>query len=240
MKKIVLTLATLFCFINIVAQSSYRVMEVLGTAKTNGKVISKGNKLSCNDIVSTNNKCVLKLTDGKNSYTVKFNNSKKVKELIENIPDVYEIAVNNIRKQIDSNTNSQQECSLVTMGCEEVPVELQENEAVALCKEDSVGNLTVTFMHHGMDKPIRYVMNADAYNYLLKMDIITAKGADFAYTSTSLFNSLWKPIEQYMSEGDVLMYIMPIFLSDIDMKLIPISEDKRMGDVFDMIDMGTE
>lgn len=242
MKRLLLTmlLGTFFCIADALALVPYRVIEIRGTVKHNGTIMRRGYTLDDNDFISSTNKSIIKFTDEKRSYTAKLTGKRQIKKLIESIPDVFDVAVNNIRRQIASNINTRKEYSLITMGFEEVPMELQENEAVALCKEDSPGNLTVTFMHHGMDKPLRYKMDAETYNYLLRMNIITSKGCDYAYTSKEVYENLWKPIEQYMKEGDAFMYLVPIFLSDIDMTQLPVSDETVMGEKYDMTDMGTE
>ena len=229
-----------FSIMESLAIPTYRVIEIRGTVQFKGKALRRGSSINDNDILYSSIKSIVKVTDGKRSYTLRVQGKMSVKELILNVPDVYEVAVNNIRRHDSNNMVKRIEYSMATMGREEMPLDLHENEAVALCKEDSTGNLTVTFMRFGMEKPLRYTVSQSAYNQLLRIDIITSKGHDYAYSSLSVYDALWKPIERYIKEGDIFIYSTPVFLSDIDMTLIPVSDKLRMGEVYEMISVDGE
>lgn len=227
--------AILFSVAGTYAGDIYRVIDIRGSVKFKGEALRNGSTLSGSDVLYSSIKSLIKVTDGKTSYTLQLYGKKTVGELISSVPDVYEVAIKNLRKQKDSGSGRNTEYSMVTMALEEMPIDLHENEAAALCKEDSLGNLKVTFMRFGMEKPLTYSIDMAGYNYLLRLDIITAKGNDHAYSSLDVFDILWKPMMKYLKEGDIFIYTIPLFLSDIDMTLIPVSSRNRMGQVLDMI-----
>lgn len=216
---------------------TYRVTEIHGQVTVNGKTLVRGNTLTDESVLSSQRQSIVKVTDSKNSYSLKLKGSKTVKSLIESIPNKYEAAIEGIKSNLDKSNRNNIEYGMVTMGSEETGFDLHENEAFALCKEDSLGNLSVTFMRHGMDKPMKYNIDTYTFNQLLRMNIITAKGYDYAYTSTTIYNTLWKPMEKYLKEGDLFIYSITPYLSDIDMTKILVNNEKSMGEMFEMISL---
>lgn len=236
-RQFILTLMALMLSIGCAtAAKVYRITDIHGEVKANGFVLKRGNTLTEKDEISARNSSIIKITDNKNAYTLKvLGSGKTVKQLIAALPDKYESAVKGIRNNLARTATPKIEYGMVTMSREVMSgYDIREGEAVAICKEDSVGNLRVLFMRYDMEKPLAYMIPAVSYNYLLRTDIITTKGSDFAYEYTAVYDTLWKPLEKYLKPGDTLIYTMVPYLCDIDMSRIKVDENNRMGDLYNL------
>ena len=212
---IITLLAMVLSFTNAIAASkSYRITDIHGIVQSNGFILKRGNTVTENDVLSAKRQSIIKVTDSRRSFTLKLQGELSVKQLIASIPNKYESAIDGIRRNLDKSS--------------------RRNEAVAICKEDSVGDLMVIFMRYGMEKPMMYKIASATYNYLLRMNIVTAKGYDYAYTSSSVYNVLWRPIEKYIQPNDILIYSITPYLSDIDMSKIKTNDDKTMGEIYQL------
>ena len=233
---IITLLAMVLSFTNAIAASkSYRITDIHGIVQSNGFILKRGNTITENDVLSAKRQSIIKVTDSRRSFTLKLQGELSVKQLIASIPNKYESAIDGIRRNLDKSSRRNVEYGMVTMAAEGLPAyDLRENEAVAICKEDSVGDLMVIFMRYGMEKPMMYKIASATYNYLLRMNIVTAKGYDYAYTSSSVYNVLWKPIEKYIQPNDILIYSITPYLSDIDMSKIKTNDDKTMGEIYQL------
>ena len=240
-KSVILTLLALALTFTcaVAAPKNYRITDIHGIVLSNGFILKRGNSVAENDVLSAKRQSIIKVTDSKRSYTLKLQGEQSVKQLIASIPNKYESAIDGIRRNLDKGNRKNVEYGMVTMATEGEdanmsPYDLRENEAVAICKEDSVGELMVIFMRYGMEKPMKYHIAPITYNYLLRMDIVTAKGFDYAYNTPSVYNELWKPIEWYVHKGDTLIFSIVPYLSDIDMGKIKVDDDTTMGDMFQL------
>ena len=233
---IITLLAMVLSFTNAIAASkSYRITDIHGIVQSNGFILKRGNTVTENDVLSAKRQSIIKVTDSRRSFTLKLQGELSVKQLIASIPNKYESAIDGIRRNLDKSSRRNVEYGMVTMAAEGLPAyDLRENEAVAICKEDSVGDLMVIFMRYGMEKPMMYKIASTTYNYLLRMNIVTAKGYDYAYTSSSVYNVLWRPIEKYIQPNDILIYSITPYLSDIDMSKIKTNDDKTMGEIYQL------
>ena len=233
---IITLLAMVLSFTNAIAASkSYRITDIHGIVQSNGFILKRGNTVTENDVLSAKRQSIIKVTDSRRSFTLKLQGELSVKQLIASIPNKYESAIDGIRRNLDKSSRRNVEYGMVTMAAEGLPAyDLRENEAVAICKEDSVGDLMVIFMRYGMEKPMMYKIASATYHYLLRMNIVTAKGYDYAYTSSSVYNVLWRPIEKYIQPNDILIYSITPYLSDIDMSKIKTNDDKTMGEIYQL------
>ena len=200
-QRLILTLmAVMLTITSAMAAKVYRITDIHGEVKANGFILKRGNTLTEKDEVSARNASIIKITDNKTSYTLKvIGSGKTVKQLIAALPDKYESAVKGIRSNLNRTSAVKIEYGMVTMDAEVMSdYDIREGEAVAICKEDSMGNLRVLFMRYGMEKPLAYKIPAVSYNYLLRTNIISSKGSDFAYEYTAVYETLWKPLEKYL------------------------------------------
>lgn len=223
------------------AAKVFRITDIHGEVKANGFILKRGNTVAEKDEISARNTSIIKITDNKTSYTLKVTGSgKTVKQLIAALPDKYESAVNGIRRNLNRTTLKKEEYGMVTMASESIANEvvsnydIHDNEAIVICKEDSLGNLRVIFMRYGMTEPLAYKIPTASYNYLLRTDIISSKGSNFAYEYTAVYETLWKPLEKYIKPGDTVIYSLVPYLSDIDMSRIKVDDNTRMGDLYDL------
>ena len=236
-QRLILTLMAVMLTITCaMAAKVYRITDIHGEVKANGFILKRGNTLTEKDEVSARNASIIKITDNKTSYTLKvIGSGKTVKQLIAALPDKYESAVKGIRSNLNRTSAVKIEYGMVTMDAEVMSdYDIREGEAVAICKEDSMGNLRVLFMRYGMETPLAYKIPAVSYNYLLRTNIISSKGSDFAYEYTAVYETLWKPLEKYLKPGDTLIYTMVPYLADIDMSRIKVDEKNRMGDIYNL------
>ncbi len=236
-QRLILSIMAIALTLCCASAKSYKITSVKGEVKTNGYVLKRGNTLNDTDKLDSSRPSVLQITDTKTSYTLTVRGAgKSVKELIAAMPSKYGAAARSIQKNLSRTVTSSIEYGMVTMAQQiKDELEMEDGEAVAMCKEDSLGNLVVTFIRYGMEKPIKYKVPAESYNYLLRTDIITAKGSDFAYTTTAVFNTLWKPLEKYLQPDDILYYTMVPYLVDIDMSRIKADDNTTMGERYELI-----
>lgn len=232
---LVILAAAVFAGCIIAAVKTYRVTEIYGKVLAKGMELKRGSTVTDNDILNSQQPAIIKVTGNNRSFTLKLKGTQPVKELISNTSGRYESTIQGMRDRISQNRLKTAEYGLTTMESEKMPYDLRENEAIALCKEDSLGNLSVTFLRHGMEKPLRYNIATVTYNYLLRMDIITAKGYDYAYTSTAVYDALWKPMEQYLTDGDTIIYSVVPYLTDIDMSQICTADGRKMCEHYEMV-----
>lgn len=237
-QRFILTIMAIALAVCSASAKIYKITEVKGEVKANGYVLKRGNTIKDTDQLEASRPSEIQLTDTKTSFTLTVRGSgKTVKQLIAALPGKYGAAARSLQKNLSRTAVAPNiEYGMVTMAHEiQSEFGLEDGEAVAMCKEDSLGNLVVTFIRFGMEKPIRYKVQAQSYNYLLRANIITSKGSDFAYSTTAVFDTLWKPLEQYLQPDDILYYTMVPYLADIDMSRIKADSGATMGDLYILI-----
>lgn len=228
------------------ANETYNVIDVKGTIIVNNgtSLLTKGQTVADEDVLSSDRESMLKIDKNSKALTLRLTGKSTVKELIDKIPNKYVNVISNIQKNLKKAKRSNRDIyGVVTMALEEQDsISLEENEGFVLCEEDSVGNLNVIFLRHGMEKPHMYTLNASDYIYLLKMAIITAQGYDYAYKpeTSSIYNILWKPLEKYFKPGDIILMSVPECLSVFVMEEIPLNNELRMEDVFNIYNMSEQ
>lgn len=243
-RKITLLLATIISFGSFIGYATnevYKVLDVKGSIIVNDSriALAKGQTVANSDILLSDRLSILKLSKDKKALTLRVNGKHTVQELIDKIPNKYETAISALQKSLKKAKKANVVYGVVTMTNEFDNFELNENEAYVNCVEDSLGNLNVAFMRHGMDKPQMYTLDANAYIYLLKMAIVSAQGYNYAYDAETsyIYAVLWKPLEKFLKPGDTLLMSIPESLAVIDMNEIPLNNEIKMGDIYDIYDM---
>ena len=224
------------------ATAVYQVIDVKGSiiVNDNASLLQKGHTVQDEDILFSDRESMLKIDRNSKALTLRLTGKKTVKELIDNVPNKYVNVISNIQKNLQKAKRSNRDIyGVVTMEVEYDSLALAENEGFVFCEEDSVGNLNVIFMRHGMEKPQMYLVDAPSYIYLLKMAIISAQGYNYAYEAKTsyIYAVLWKPLEKFFKPGDTILMSIPQCLSVFDMDEIPLNEDLKMADIFNIYDI---
>lgn len=225
------------------AENFYNVIDVKGSIIVNdgATLLTKGQKVQDDDVLFSDRESMLKIDKNSKALTLRLTGKSTVKALIDKIPNKYVNVISNIQKNLKKAKRAHRDIyGVVTMAVEQYDsISLAENEGFVFCEEDSVGNLNVIFMRHGMEKPQMYTLAAVDYIYLLKMAIITAQGYDYAYKSetSDIYAVLWKPLEKFFKPGDTLLMSVPESLSEFVMDEIPLNGDLRMADVFNIYNL---
>ncbi len=224
------------------ANDAYNVIDVKGTIIVNDgtDILEKGQTVNDEDILFSDRESMLKIDKNSKALTLRLTGKNTVKELIDKIPNKYVNVISNIQKNLQKAKRTHRDIyGVVTMSAEYDSLTLAENEGFVFCEEDSIGNLNVIFLRHGMDKPQMYTLNASDYIYLLKMAVITAQGFDYAYNpeTSSIYAVLWKPLEKFFKPGDTMLISVPECLSIFVMDEIPLNNDLRMEDVFNIYNL---
>lgn len=234
---------TIGSFYGNAANETYNVIDVKGSIIVNDgtNLLTKGDTVKDEDVLSSDRESMLKIDKNSKALTLRITGKNTVKELIEKIPNKYVNVISNIQKNLKKAKRTNRDIyGVVTMAIEEYDsIALEENEGYVYCEEDSVGNLNVIFLRHGMEKPHMYTLCASDYIYLLKMAIISAQGYDYAYNpeTSSIYAVLWKPLEKFFKPGDTILMSVPECLSVFVMDEIPLNKDLRMEDVFNIYNM---
>lgn len=235
--------AVAFCSLaDNVTDKGYEVLNVWGTIIINdgNSMLTKGQIVSDDDQLFSDRESRFKIKKESKALTLRLTGKSSVKELIEKVPNKYENVITNIQKNLRKARRANHDVyGVVTMETELDSLELSENEGFVLCEEDSIGNLNVIFIRHGMEQPQMYTLDANMYIYLLKMAIITAQGYDYAYNAetSSIYAVLWKPLEKFFKPGDTILMQIPESLSVFVMDEIPLNSDLRMQDVYNIFNM---
>lgn len=243
-RKLTLLLAAIVSigtFIGYAANEIYKVLDVKGSIIVNDSriALAKGQTLNGSDVLLSDRMSILKLSKDKKALTLRVNGKHTVQELIDKIPNKYETAISALQKSLKKAKKANVVYGVVTMANEFDNFELNENEAYVHCQEDSLGNLNVAFMRHGMEKPQMYTLDANAYIYLLKMAILSAQGYTYAYEAETsyIYAILWKPLEKFFKPGDTVLMSLPESLSVFDMNEIPLNNELKMSDIYVIYDM---
>ncbi|MBQ1986748.1 MAG: hypothetical protein II235_01270 [Muribaculaceae bacterium] len=223
------------------ANEVYKVLDVRGSVIVNDNMIAlaKGQTLKGSDVLLSDRLSIVKLSKETKALTLRVNGKHTVQELIDKIPNKYETAISVLQKSLKKAKKANVVYGVVTMANEFDNFELNENEAYVHCQEDTLGNLNVAFMRHGMEKPQMYTLDANAYIYLLKMAILSAQGYNYAYEAETsyIYQILWKPLEKFFKPGDTILISLPESLSVFDMNEIPLNSELKMSDVYVIYDM---
>lgn len=221
---------------NIDNVGNYIVSYIKGTVLLDNKILAKDDSIKSSDVLLSDRESVVRLNKNKKIYTLRVNGENTVQTLIDKIPERYLNTINSLRENVKRTNRANIAYGPVTNSIEFDKIEFEENEAYVCCKEDSLGNLNVIFMRYGMETPMMYTINATSHIYLLQMAILTAQGYDFAYEheNSYIYEILWMPLEKYFQPGDIVYMVLPDSLSVFDMDEIPIDDEYKMVDLYEI------
>lgn len=242
MKKIFSLLIVILSIIHLPfiaeANNKYCISYLKGTIilERNNKVLAKGDTLVESDILNASQESFIRLNKDNKIFSLRVNGKNSVQTFIDKIPEKYKKTINNLHNIIKKANKADIAFGAVTMSKEFTNIEFAEKEAYVCCKEDSLGNLNVIFMRHGMEMPMMYTLDATSHIYLLQMAVLDAQGYQYAYEleNSYIYDILWKPLESFFKTGDIIYLVLPESLSVFEMENIPINEEQNISDIYDI------